>query len=373
MFRQVEQSVGEEVILIRALFFLNSLSGGGAEKVCLTLARRLFELNIESDFVTVFDKKADYDIPEYIHVFSLCLKEPFLTRLSMIRLVPKVNAFISDKQYILISAHLQPAYQLAAFTKAGKKCLYVMHVSQSLDDKNHSWFYKMKLRYFLKDKRIITVSKGLQAELNNEYGICQENITTIYNPCDVFLQKSGKKQRVLHHRPYILIMGRLEEQKNPLLALELYYRGSFYKNYDLIYLGKGSLENTLKRKIIAYNMQDFVYLMGFQKDTENWLINASLLMSCSKQEGLPLNLVEALMCGTPVVAADCPHGPKEILVGDLAKYLIHPENDLEESIAAVSRALNYYPEIAEEYFTKFDSGLIVKTYMDVWKKYFESE
>lgn len=361
------------MILIRGLFFLNSLSGGGAEKVCLTLARRLFELDIESDFVTVFDRKADYDIPEYIHVFSLCLKEPFLTRLSMIKLVPKVNDFISNKQYILISAHLQPAYQLASFTKAGKKCLYVMHVSQSLDDKKHSRFYKMKLRYFFKNKKIITVSKGLQDELNNVYGICQENITTIYNPCDMFLQRSEKKQRTLHERPYILIMGRLEEQKNPLLALELYYRGSFYNNYDLIYLGKGSLENTLKRKISAYNMQDFVYLMGFQKNTESWLVNASLLLSCSRQEGLPLNLIEALMCGTPVVAADCPHGPNEILVGKLARYLIDPENDLEGSIATVSCALNYYPIITEEYFTKFDSELIVKIYMDVWKKYFGSE
>ena len=54
---------------------MNSFDGGGAERVCLNLAEQLYEYEIESDFIIVYDKKADYDIPDYIHVFSLGLKE----------------------------------------------------------------------------------------------------------------------------------------------------------------------------------------------------------------------------------------------------------------------------------------------------------
>lgn len=358
------------MVQIRALFFVNSLTGGGAEKVCLTIARQLFELNIESDFITVFDKKADYDIPAYIHLFSLCLKEPFLTRLSIIKMIPEVNAFIADKQYILITAHLQPAYQLAALTKVGKKCLYVMHVTQQLDDRDHSWTYRIRLQWFLRGKRVITVSEGLRQELSNEYGIPLKRITTIYNPCNIRELKADRQCVAMHQRPYILFMGRLEEQKNPLYALELYYHGKFYNEYDLVYLGKGSLEDSLRKKIDQYGMQRYVFLVGFQKDPAQWLRGASLLLLSSKQEGFSMSIAEALICGTPVVAADCPHGPKEILKGKLSGYLIYPKSNLQESIDVIASALEFYPEITEEYYKEFDDELITRSYLNIWKGYF---
>ena len=80
-------------------------------------------------------------------------------------------------------------------------------------------------------------------------------------------------------------------------------------------------------------------LKGFQRKPIKWLVNASLLLSCSRQEGLPLNLVEALICGTPVVASDCPYGPNEILTGELSAYLISPEEDPDASVAVMWSAL----------------------------------
>ena len=107
-------------------------------------------------------------------------------------------------------------------------------------------------------------------------------------------------------------MGRLEEPKNPLRILELYCKGGFCKKYDLVFLGKGSLMDDIAKMVDGCNLREYVFLAGFQEDTVSWLENASLLLSCSRREGLPMNLIEALMCGTPVVAADCPYGPNEI-------------------------------------------------------------
>ncbi len=355
---------------MRALFFLNSLHGGGTEKVCLNLAKGLFKLNIESDFVTVYNRKNDFDIPDYIHVFSIGLKEPILTRFNLIKCVPKVNKFISGKKYVLITAHLNPAQYLASMTSVGEMTFYVMHIPRILEDRNRGYYYKAKLRKLLNGKKVVTVSKGMKQELCSNYEIDEKNIITIYNPCDVERFRNTVKLESPNKRRYILFMGRLEEEKNPHMALNLYFKGEFYKNYDLIYLGKGSLESSLRKKIDELGMEDYIYIIGFQKEPEQWLLNASLLLSCSNVEGMPLNIVEALSCGIPVVATDCPYGPREIMIDELSEYLINPEQEFDKSISTMTDALREYPEITNKYFDRFDDALILQNYLKTWKECF---
>lgn len=355
---------------MRALFFLNSFVGGGAERVCLNLAKQLYKFDIESDFVTIYDWKSDYEIPNYIHVFCLKIEACPCRLRDLVMAAPKVNEFLADKEYVLITAHVQPSQRLASMTKIRNKCLYVMHKSRHQAGVKSSWEERMLLWLFLMGKKVVTVSQGIENELRTEYGISAKNMTTIYNPCGMVTMNVRHEGNSPHARSYILFMGRLVEQKNPLLALELYYKGKFYEYYDLIYLGNGPLDEILSRQIVDYDMQNYVFMMGFQKNPEIWLTNATLLLSCSRQEGLPMNLIEALCCKTPVVAADCPYGPSEILIGELAKYLIYPETDFQKSIDIISGALGSYPEITEKYYMKFEDELITKTYLKVWKDNF---
>lgn len=356
---------------MKALFFLNSFAGGGAERVCLNLAEQLYKRGIESEFITIFDNEPDYDIPDYIHIFSLGIKDKILECLEIIKRIPKVNAYISGKEYVLITAHVQPSQFLASLTTVGKTCLYVMHGSRHRDNEFSTLSERVCLRAFLKGRKIITVSEGVRRELIDEYRIRPMDILTIYNPCVADKRKLRKKQ-LPDNRPYILFIGRLEEEKNPLLALELYYKGCFYNKYDLIYLGKGSLEEKLRKRIKEYNLCNQVFVLGFQKNPEQWLVKASLLLSCSKQEGFPMNLAEALLCGIPVVAADCPYGPNEILIDELSKFLIDPEHEFEKSIAVVSTALEKYPEITEKYYKRFNSTVAVQSYLSTWNSCFKS-
>jgi len=65
---------------------------------------------------------------------------------------------------------------------------------------------------------------------------------------------------------------------------------------------------------------------------------AEVLALCSLFEGLPTVIVEALACGTQVVATDCVTGPKEILDGTRFGELV-PEDDSERFCEALQRAL----------------------------------
>ena len=88
---------------------------------------------------------------------------------------------------------------------------------------------------------------------------------TIYNPCVIKRTEVEKEFQFPNGRPYILFMGRLEEVKNPLRVLDLYWKGGFFEQYDLVYLGKGSLEKQLKRQIKEYNLCNHVILLDFKK------------------------------------------------------------------------------------------------------------
>jgi len=81
----------------------------------------------------------------------------------------------------------------------------------------------------------------------------------------------------------------------------------------LIILGEGTERQMLENKINELGLSEVVELPGFVNNPFAYLNQASLFVLSSNFEGLPTVLIEALACGTPVVATRCPSGPREIL------------------------------------------------------------
>lgn len=168
------------------------------------------------------------------------------------------------------------------------------------------------------DKDLVTVSQGVQSELTalpQDY----KSIRTIYNPFDL----DGIRHLANNHNedvlqaPYIVAVGRTARQKRLDVLLRAYH-ASGIEHKLLLLTHKPKKLMPLVKKL---GLEDRVIFKAFTQNPYAHMKHADLLVLSSDFEGFGNVLVEALAVGTQVVSTRCPHGPDEILTGDLQSQL----------------------------------------------------
>jgi glycosyltransferase involved in cell wall biosynthesis len=193
----------------------------------------------------------------------------------------------------------------------------------------------------LRAARIITVSHSTRRDLEAILPIHPERIRTIYSaPDPAFTHTSGDsatEQQVLERysiqAPFILYAGTIRPQKNVSRLIEAFavLRGEFenhpeYRDLRLVIIGDElSRYPAVRRAVTATRMEPFVRFLGFVPiDTLKVFYRAATIFAFpSLYEGFGLAPLEAMACGTPVVAANLP--PLVEAVGEAAE-LVTPDN-----------------------------------------------
>ena len=134
------------------------------------------------------------------------------------------------------------------------------------------------------------------------------NIVTLHDPAYVRSRAAGPRRERQHG---ILWIGRLEPQKDPLLALKTLQ--ALGASAHLTMLGDGSLRAEIERQIAALKLEGRVSLMGHVSEIESHLAAADALLITSRYEGGPAVAVEALAMGVPVVGTDCSYLLQDLL------------------------------------------------------------
>jgi len=120
----------------------------------------------------------------------------------------------------------------------------------------------------------------------------------------------------------------------------------------------------LSAVIAEFGLEGQAYAVGFQRNPYAWLRQADRFVLASELEGLPTALIEALICGTPVVSTDCDHGPREILIGDLARWLV-PVNNAPALARAIDQSLAEGVPIPEDSLGRFAIEDVAASYLRV--------
>jgi glycosyltransferase involved in cell wall biosynthesis len=192
---------------------------------------------------------------------------------------------------------------------------------------------------------IVAVSEGVAADFASATGIPRRRIQVIYNPVitpALLHAASAPPTHVWfedHSRPHVLGVGRLTRQKNfPALVDAFALMKREHPAARLVILGEGPERVTIEACIRRHGLQDSVALPGFIDNPYACMARAAVVALSSEWEGLPTVLIESLAVGTPVVATDCPSGPREILQNGAFGSLV-PTGDIPALASALSRAL----------------------------------
>lgn len=358
------------------VFVVNSLSNGGAERVVANLANKMAEMG-KNVYIYILNNKITYKVNEKVNVIPLYSKEinniqkPFFIPYLSYKLTKELKKLENKYEIELYTSHLKFSNYVSRFSKYTKKCIYVMHIPFSPYGKGY--FYEKKIKFIYNNQNIMTVSNGVEKEIVEKYNIKVKNIETIYNPIDV--KDISKKCTELVDLPcdnYILFCGRLSDQKRPLMAIDIFYKNELYKNYNLVMLGQGELQEEVKNKIHEYKISDKVHLLGWCSNPYAYMKNSLMLMNCSAFEAFPMTMIEAFACDCRVVSFDINYGPNEILVDDLSKYLVEDKN-IEDMGEKINLALKKYPKKLKQRVEKYQTENIVNNYYSIARKWSRNE
>lgn len=176
-------------------------------------------------------------------------------------------------------------------------------------------------------------------------------VTTIYNPitAQYIIAMASEKNESFKKNIRLVTVGRLEHQKGYdrlVRVVNQLVNDGF--EFELWILGTGSQEEDLRKYIHENNLENYIKLLGFHSNPYKYIVQGDLFVCSSRSEGYSTAVTEALILGLPVITTDC-SGMAELLKN--GECGIITEND-EESFYQGLKKLLLDPVLLEHYRQK---------------------
>jgi glycosyltransferase involved in cell wall biosynthesis len=308
----------------RYALFVGSLGMGGVERAMALLARKLAEQGLNIDLVAVKAEGENLDrIPNTVRIIDLDAPRAIaaIPKLMQYLRQNRPQAMIAAQTYINLVA-------LWARKRAGGATRVIvcehstLSVAASRDPNRRGKILPTLARWFYPQAdAIVAVSSGVADDLAQVTGISRDKIQVIYNPIAVAEIQEKAKQVVEHawfrpgEPPVIVSVGRLAPAKDYLNLMRAFAILKKTTPARLMIIGEGSEREHLEALARELDCTQDIELPGMMLNPFPYVARSAIFALSSRWEGLPTSLIEALACGTPVVATDCKSGPAEILDG----------------------------------------------------------
>ncbi len=298
----------------RVMFIINSLAGGGAERVMCTLLRASeAERHDCHIMLLLLDREtAAYKVPEWVEVRQLDCRQ------SLVRSIWSVFRAMREMRPSVTVSFLTRANVANVIAAALLRVPAI--ISERVDTSSHlgrSFGARLARRIvratYPRARKVIAVSQGVAESLNALFDVSRERTTVISNPIDLdaIRAQAGRGAPFGLETPYVVAVGRLMPNKNFPLLIEAFARSGIEET--LLILGEGPERAALTEKVAVLGLPDRVVMPGFIDNPFPIVARATMYVSSSNAEGFPNALLEAMGTGVPVIATNCPSGPAEVL------------------------------------------------------------
>lgn len=330
---------------------ISSLSCGGAERVLVLLSQGFIDKGHEVTVVTLDRKETDfYNLPVGTSRIALSLIGKSYNSIHAIwnniyRLSRLRQAICSTQPDLVISFMAGTnILTILSLLKTGLPIIITEHCDPRLYSSGKIWNRFRHFIYPYADK-IVSVSEGVNDAFN---WLPIHKKSVIYNPFLPYKEDQSNIQLppgIDPEKQWIMSMGRLTSQKGFDLLLSAFHKiAQQHQNWQLIILGQGELRDKLEKTKEDLGLSSRVILAGTVKNPSFLLKRAKLFVMSSRFEGFPMAHGEALACGLPVIATDCPSGPREIIRDGIDGLLV-PNEDVSALATAMERLMSDEQEL----------------------------
>lgn len=306
-----------------------TLANGGAERIISTLSQSTILKEQYSLKIITFDNSSK----DYLFECDVIdLRERFSKELNAIKpirflnYIKIINKIKNEMQFDIVLSFMENMGIVNAITKKNETAIHAVSsylsgqfdYSKSIKKNLYVYLFRLLIRiFFNKLDGILTISKESKVDLIENFKILKKKIIVSYNPYDIkMINKMSEEDQIQKDSNIIRIvnMGSLIDVKaqwNILRAFQILVEEN--NQLELLFIGRGENEQYLKNMTNKYHLNAKVKFIGYDTNPFKYLKNSDIYIMSSVREGLPNALIEAMVCGLPVIATDCSSGPREIL------------------------------------------------------------
>lgn len=228
--------------------------------------------------------------------------------------------------------------------KRGTKVFYTahgFHFYKGASKKNWAIYYPIEKHFAKLTDKLITITKEDYALASQRF---KTNVCYIhgvgannekYRPfSDEEKSKMRLEQGYKNDEIIFLCTGELNENKNQSTVIDAFeIVNKKHENTRLLLAGNGPTDEMLAAKIKEKNLEEKINMLGYRTDLEIFTGLCDIVVSASFREGMPLNIMEGMICEKPIVASSN-RGHRELIKDGETGFIVnaHSANEFAEKM-----------------------------------------
>lgn len=342
---------------MKRAILINSLYNGGAEKVVSVIVNELCRQNYNIELICL-EKNNFYKIDNRVKITYLSNFKGTESSLLKLIYLPifalKLKKYIKQNNIFIVQSHIYRANYVNLMSKifGAKHETQIVNVGLVSRYKKEGFLGKINLllvKWLYKYADLIICKSFQMLEDMTKYVSIAKKGLIIYNPYDISLITQLAEEDVDNFnfdpkKKYVVSVGRLiplKRNADLINALTL-----LPDNVEALFIGDGEEKEDLIDLAKMLKVEKRCHFLGRVENPFKYMLKCDVFVLCSETEGFPNVLVEAMICGLPVISTDCKSGPREILApkSDLS---LQVTNGVEYSDYGILVPVSGIKEIAE--------------------------